>query len=136
MVRRPPVISSANPLSAPSCWDRVRGRAAAPVRERITGEYNRHRDGDRKDQHQLGRDADHHEEGSQHRDNAGEHLHQVVGEGGADGVDIIGEHAEDIADGMGVKKAHGQLHQVVVNVPAQPVDDVAAQAAPAARRAA
>ena len=80
------------------------------------GDQDGQRHGDAKDQHQRGRDGQHHAQASHHRDHAGQHLDQVGGKGGVDGISVIGDAAQDIAGRVGVEIPHRQGGQVVEDI--------------------
>ena len=107
------------------------GRAAAVQRPHPFGtvscKHHGNGNGHNENKDQLRRDGEHHSKGTGHGDDAGEHLYQVVGKGGVDGVHVVGEHAQYVADGMRIEKAHRQAHQMVIDVLAHAVNNVAAQ---------
>ena len=84
-------------------------------------------DGEEEDQDQHRRDGEHHHEAADDGDEAGENLRQVGGERRADGVDVIGEHRDDVAGLMGVEEADGQGGQVIEDLLAHAGDHAAAQ---------
>ncbi len=88
-------------------------------------------DGDRhrqnKDQnHRLG-DLPHKDQRTHHGIETGHHLNQIVGEGGIDGIDIIGKMADDIAGRVGIEIADRQGGQFFKHLLAHFIDDLLAQ---------
>ena len=95
----------------------VHGGALRQKRARLTGDVARVEDGQRDchqyRKHQRRADGEHHDKGSDHRDDAGQNLDHVGGEGVADDVDVIGDAADDVAGLVGVEVAHRGAHQFV-----------------------
>ena len=85
------------------------------------GQGHRHH----KDQHQLRRDAQHHDQRPRHRNDAGKDLHQIGAQGAVDGVGIVGNAADDIAHRVAVEIAHRQIRQPPEHIPPHPVGDLA-----------
>ena len=73
-------------------------------------------DGDEGNGREGGADIGHHGEGPGHRHHAGENLHDVRRDAGADDVDVVGHAADDVAGLVLVKVADRHLHELVEHV--------------------
>lgn len=95
-------------------------RAFAEKRTHLAGHIPGKKDGngDRhgEDENQHRRYGQHHHKGSHHGDSTGRYLEKIVGKGGVDRVDVVGDAADDVAGLMAVEIPHRQFHKAAEDI--------------------
>ena len=103
-----------------------RGPLADELLLRAAGDQDRDHDreghGQERDDRQQGADQDHHDEHADHRQQGGDQLGQALLERLPDVVDVVRDPAQDVAPGVPVEVLERQPAELLVDVPAQPVD--------------
>ena len=94
----------------------------------VLGKEDRDGHRDCKDEDQRTGDLPHEDQRTGHGVYAGHHLHQIVGQGGVHRVDVVGDAADDIAGGVGVEVAHGQMGEFFKELFSHGVHDLLADA--------
>ena len=94
----------------------------------MAGQEKRQRHGKSEYQDQKRIDPQHHDQGTEDHDGTGAGLDQILRHGSVDGINIIGNVADDIAGLVLVKKTDRESHQMAEYVRAHLLDDLLAEA--------
>ena len=94
----------------------------------MAGQEKRQRHGKSEYQNQKRIDPQHHDQGTEDHDGTGAGLDQILGHGSVDGINIIGNVADDIAGLVLVKKTDRESHQMAEYVRTHLLDDLLAEA--------